>query len=131
MDQQKSSKIVLSRADHSLWQLTLKPVRDMNDVRIMIKDELNHDDDRLKVAPDDGVISQDEEWMSGFREPERSPDFFVRKISFHTLRKVEVVKIAIRRARQAETQKVLRGVASLENVHRPASRPSPDLSADR
>lgn len=80
------------------WTLRMTPPQDAEDVLVIVRDEQKHDDERVRVSPTSGNVSGFlPQWASGFVEPGREPDYFIRKIAFPYLEKNQPVLISIRR----------------------------------
>ena len=69
------------------WILELRTNHDAQEVSATISDPISHED-RIRVLPDTATFSDAvPKWMSGFNEPSRQPDYYLRTASLGILQK--------------------------------------------
>lgn len=79
------------------WTLVLTATKQTSDASVVIRTSYV-DRDHLRVTPDTALVSELKPgWMSGFDEPERTPDFYLRTIRFPILNRNISAKITLRR----------------------------------
>lgn len=80
------------------WSLELSANRSVSGIRIIIRDDLQPND-RVRVAPDGAAVVSEpaSKWLSGFNEPSKAPDYYVRTILVSSLKKGTATTITFRR----------------------------------
>jgi hypothetical protein len=80
------------------WALSLMPNSDVSNIVVVVQGAEPNSQDRFSVNSISAVISDwKPHWMSGFEEPSRPPDDYVKSVSFSEMRKDETVTIRVRR----------------------------------
>ena len=78
------------------WNVSLKADSDISKVTVEIANVKQGD--RVRVLPNTAVISKWEpKWFSGFSEPTRNPDYYVRAITVPDFSSHQGAEISIRR----------------------------------
>jgi len=82
------------------WIVRLTPEQDTGKIIVTVKDPVTRND-RIRVEPDIASISNIKPgWLSGFEEPSRKPDYFVRTVRIPSLEKGRNARLIFRRSIQ-------------------------------